>query len=284
MDPTLASEPPSLPPAEAAAAYLAAEADGSYRTSPQRRKWWGRPFPSLAYHSQFARIVFHSAWLAKRGHYDDVAWSKSSLAVVRALERVGVHFEITGIDHLHGARPPFLVVANHMSTLETTCLPCMILPRPVTFVVKESLLEYPVFKHVMRSRDPIAVTQTNPRQDLKAMLEGGLERLERGISLVVFPEGERTAKFERRRFNSIGVKLASRGGVPIVPLAIDSRAWGRGRYFSDLGKIDPSRNVHFAFGPPLEVSGRGTDEHTAIVDFIQAHLNRWDPQHEIHVA
>jgi 1-acyl-sn-glycerol-3-phosphate acyltransferase len=40
-----------------------------------------------------------------------------------------------------------------MSTLETFVLPYLIAPhRPMTFVVKKSLVEYPVFKHVMRAR------------------------------------------------------------------------------------------------------------------------------------
>ena len=62
-----------------------------------------------------------------------------------------------------------------MSMMETLILPVMVQPiKPVTFVVKETLLSYPVFKHIMLSRNPIAVTRTNPRQDLKTVLNEGL--------------------------------------------------------------------------------------------------------------
>ncbi len=168
-----------------------------------------------------------------------------------------------------------------MSILETAVLPVIIQPvRDVTFIVKQGLLEYPIFKYVMRSRDPIAVTRTNPRQDLKAVLEGGVDRLRRGISIIVFPQTTRTASFDPDQFNSIGVKLAQRAQVPVVPLALLSDAWGNGGFFKDFGKIDPSRTVHFAFGEPLQVQGRGAKEHQAVIDHVNRHIQAWKQQRQ----
>jgi 1-acyl-sn-glycerol-3-phosphate acyltransferase len=127
----------------------------------------------------------------------------------------------------------------------------------------------------MRSRDPIAVTRTNPRHDLKAVLEGGVDRLKQGISIIVFPQTTRTHSFDPTQFNTIGVKLAQRANVPVVPLALLSDAWGNGKYFKDFGKIDPSKKVYFAFGKPMWVQGRGTNEHQAIIQFISRKLQEW---------
>jgi 1-acyl-sn-glycerol-3-phosphate acyltransferase len=127
----------------------------------------------------------------------------------------------------------------------------------------------------MRSRDPIAVSRTNPRQDLKAVLEGGMDRLKRGISIIVFPQTTRARSIDPTRFNTIGVKLAKRANVPIVPLALLTDAWGNGKYLNDIGKIDSSKNVYFAFGEPMWVQGRGTDEHQAIIHFISRKLQEW---------
>jgi 1-acyl-sn-glycerol-3-phosphate acyltransferase len=166
-----------------------------------------------------------------------------------------------------------------MSTLETAVLPVVIQPvREVTFVVKQSLVDYPIFKHVMRSRDPIAISQTNPREDLKAMLTGGAERLERGVSVVVFPEGMRRMSFDPVVFNTIGVKLAGRTGAPIVPVALDTRAWALGRPIPDLGRIDPRKKIRIAFGEPIAVHGRGTGEHHAVVAFIKKQLEEWQAE------
>jgi len=127
----------------------------------------------------------------------------------------------------------------------------------------------------MRSRDPIVVGRTNARDDLKAVLDGGAERLARGVSIVVFPQTTRTPIFDPAEFNTIGVKLAKRAGVPVVPVALKTDAWGNGRLIKDVGRIDPSRPAHFAFGAPLRISGRGSEEHEEIVRHISDHLAAW---------
>jgi 1-acyl-sn-glycerol-3-phosphate acyltransferase len=163
-----------------------------------------------------------------------------------------------------------------MSTLETFALPAIIAPfKDVTFVVKRSLIDYPVFKHVMRSRDPIVVDRTNPRKDFEAVLDGGTARLKAGRSIVIFPQTTRTATLDPETFNTIGIKLARKAGVPIVPIVLKTNAWGNGRLLKDFGKIDRSKPVHFAFGKPLWIKGRGTEEHQAIIEFILKKLEEW---------
>lgn len=250
--------------------------DGAYRTASRRISWLARTFPSFVFFTRLTFSVLRAAAKAKWSTYSGQDWVVGSLEVMHALESVGVEFEITGIDHLKKVDGPCLIVGNHHGTLETMVLPAIIQPiRNVTFVVKQSLVNYPVFKHVMRSRDPIAVTQTDPRADLKLMLQGGQERLAKGVSLVVFPQGERSSGFEPSQFNSIGVKLAGRADVPIIPLALKTDAWPVGKIISDMGTIDPSKKVYFAFGEPLRVKGRGTEENASIVAFIEEKLREW---------
>ena len=163
-----------------------------------------------------------------------------------------------------------------MSTLETFVLPCIIQPyRDVTFIVKRELIEYPVFKHVMIHRDPIVVGRVNPRDDLKAVLEGGEERLGRNISIIVFPQTTRKVEFDTKQFNTIGVKLAKRAGVPVVPFALKTNAWGNGKRIKEFGKIDPTRPIHICFGEPLTVSGGGREEHEFIIQFVTSKLKEW---------
>jgi 1-acyl-sn-glycerol-3-phosphate acyltransferase len=163
-----------------------------------------------------------------------------------------------------------------MSTLETFVLPVIIAPiKDATFVVKQSLVEYPVFKYVMRSRNPITVGRSNPRDDLRAVLEGGVERLKAGMSIIIFPQTTRTPVFAKEQFNTIGIKLAKRAGVPAVPIALRTDAWGNGRHLKDFGRIDPAKTVHFAFGKPLVIKDRGDEEHEQIIDFITGKLDEW---------
>ena len=251
--------------------------NGVYRTEPRRLSLAARLFPSLTFYPRFIRIIYQASAKSKQGRYDDPSWCHSSLGIVRALEGVGVQIAIEGIHHLEGVGGPCVIIGNHMSMLETVVLPIIVQPvRDVTFVVKKSLLEYPVFRHVMRSRDPVAVTRVNPREDLKAVLEGGADRLRRGISIIIFPQTSRMPEFDPSQFNSIGVKLAQRAKVPVVPLALRTDAWQNGRLLKDFGRIKTSRRVHFAFGSPLEVHGRGAEEHQQVIGFIQGRLREWE--------
>jgi 1-acyl-sn-glycerol-3-phosphate acyltransferase len=250
--------------------------DGVYTTPP--RNGWSLPraFPSLAFYCQELAIILKATWTAKRGRYDTSAWVASSRDIMRALERVGVLFEITGVDHVRNLDRPAVFIGNHMSTLETFVLPGIVARfRETTFVVKQSLVDYPVFKHVMRSRDPVTVGRTNPRADLAAVLEGGERKLKAGVSMIVFPQSTRSTVFDPAEFNTIGVKLARRAGAPIVPVALKTDAWGHGRYLSDFGRIRPSSQVHFAFGEPMFVEDRGRETHEAIVQFISVKLAQW---------
>ncbi|MEM8945189.1 MAG: lysophospholipid acyltransferase family protein [Planctomycetota bacterium] len=250
--------------------------DGRYRTPPQRIGWLSKTFPTIAFFSRLTGIVLRSAWKAKRGRYDGRAWANSSIEVLRALESVGVQFDVRGIEHLESIDGACLVVGNHMSTLETMILPGIIQPlRETSFVVKQQLITYPIFKHIMRSRNPIAVTQTDPRGDFKLMMSGGQERLADGVSLIVFPQGQRTESWESQRFNSIGTKLANKSKVPIVPLALKTDAWGLGPIISDFGRIDPQKKVYFEFASPITVEGRGVEENQEIIDFITSRLSDW---------
>jgi 1-acyl-sn-glycerol-3-phosphate acyltransferase len=171
---------------------------------------------------------------------------------------------------------PALFISNHMSTLETMVLPSLIAPhRDVTFVVKESLVKHPLFGDVMRSRDPIVVGRTDPRKDLEAVMNGGMDRLSNGISIIIFPQSTRSVEFKPEDFNSLGVKLAKKAGVPVVPIAIKTDFWGNGKWIKELGPLDSSKPIHIKFGEPFMVTGNGKEENQKIISFIQTNLSIW---------
>lgn len=228
------------------------------------------------FYAQVLMIVLKASRLAKRGRYGDAQWVRSSLNTIKALEFVGGRFEIENVPSHRRLGSPCVFIANHMSVLETFVLPCLIQPlRDVTFVVKESLIDYPFFGYVMRSRNPIVVGRANPRQDLRTVLQEGQKRLENNVSVVIFPQTTRSVNFEPSNFNTLGIKLATRSKVPVVPIALKTDAWGLGRKMKDFGKIRPDRTVHICFGEPLRIQGTGKEEHRIVVDFIRAKLKEW---------
>jgi 1-acyl-sn-glycerol-3-phosphate acyltransferase len=235
--------------------------------------------PKFTFYPQFFRIVWLNSRRAKKGLYGGREWAESSLDVMRALENVGVRVEITGMANINKFEGPAVFIGNHMSTLETMVLPSIIQPlKEATFIVKKSLLTMPVFGPVMRSRDPVVVGRVNPREDLKTVLDEGVKKLKAGRSIIVFPQSTRSVVFDPSEFNSLGTKLASRAGVPIVPLALKTDAWGNGKYVKEFGPLDIMKKVHFAFGEPINVEGRGNDAHEKVVRFIQERLEEWSKE------
>jgi 1-acyl-sn-glycerol-3-phosphate acyltransferase len=249
----------------------------SYHTPDRRLGRLARNFPSLVFYPKIVDVVVRSSRLAQQGRYDRNAWARSSEAVADYLEASGCRLHVEGLGNLAPLDRPAVFIGNHMSTLETFVLPALLIPRceNLTFVVKRSLVEYPFFKHVMLSRNPVVVDRVNPRDDLKAVMEQGAERLAAGYSIVIFPQHTRSVDFDPGQFNSIGIKLAARTGAPVVPVALQTWAWSPGKHLKDYGPIIPSRPIHFAFGAPLTVTGKGNDEHQHVVSFIQEHLQRW---------
>ena len=247
-----------------------------YATTSRPIGWFSRTFPTFQFYRQFGWNVYRSSARAQRGNYDDAEWVASSHRVLESIESVGVDVEVSGTQHLRDLKSPCVFVANHMSMMETILLPCMIQPlMDVTFVVKQSLLDYPVFRHIVGSRNPIGVTRDNPREDFKAVIQEGTQRLDNGISIVIFPQTTRRNTLDVENFNTIGIKLAARANVPVVPIALQTDAWGNGRWIKDLGPIDPSKKVRFAFGEPIQIQGRGNQQHQQVIAFIQSKLANW---------
>ena len=221
-------------------------------------------------------IVATASRRAKKGRYSSTDWSDSSMRTLLALEASGCHVEMEGLHHIGETAGPVVFVGNHMSTTETFFLPGIIDPiKPVTFVIKPSLMDYPIFGAVMRSCKPIVVSRDNPRQDLVTVLEQGRERLRRGISIVLFPQTTRVIEFSPEKFNSLGIKLAKSAGVPVIPFALKTDAWGNGRMIKEFGRIDPRLTVHFSFGAPVTVEGNGREAHEHIVRFIGEKFASW---------
>ena len=250
--------------------------DGTYQTAAGSARPPEKFFPTVWFYCRFLAVVFRASAKAKRRQYDDADWCWSSYTILRALERVGIVFDITGIEHVRNLDSPCVFVANHMSVMETVILPIVIRPfRKVTFIVKDSLMTYPVFKHILRTRNPIVVNRINPRQDLKTVMKEGKTLLDQGVSVIVFPQTTRSRTFDPELFNSLGVKLAARAKVPVVPLALITDAWENGRWIKEFGRINPTRKVFFAFDKAFPVQGLGADAHAKVIRFIGNTIRHW---------
>lgn len=128
-----------------------------------------------------------------------------------------IDHRVRGAAHLKQGGP-LVVVSNHQSSWETIALGCL-LPLPQTWVLKRELLTIPVFGRALRLFRPIAIDRADKRMAMRTLLDVGAERLQAGHCIVIFPEGTRVEPGQYRRFGKGAALLATRTGVPVLPIA-----------------------------------------------------------------
>lgn len=230
---------------------------------------------TLRVHTNVIKKIILSGIKSKRGKYPYEELVIDGLKILDLMRKVGCKVTIEGRENLKDLNPPFVFIANHMSTLETLVLPAVIGKEiKVTFVVKKSLLKYPFFGKILADLKPIPVIRKNPKEDYKIVIQEGIKRLQEGISVVVFPQATRQTIFESSKFNTLGIKLAKKANVPVVPIALRTDAWSVGKIIKDFGKIDPTKPICFFIGKPLYIEDKGFKEHLQTIEFIEHSLKK----------
>lgn len=221
--------------------------------------------------------VARGARLARRNKFTPRVFSELSFHLLNAVESTGAEVEIEGAHKIKSlSGKPCVFAANHVSLLETFLLPSITGAfGPVTVVAKRSLAKYPNFGNVIKATQPILLDRNNARKDLHETLTEGKDRLERGISIILFPQGSRSAVFNPRKFNSLATKLAREAGVPLVPIACKTDFAILGKLIKDLGPVDPSKNVKFAIGAPISPTLSQNEMQAECVSFIKEKLISW---------
>ncbi|MCS7203821.1 MAG: 1-acyl-sn-glycerol-3-phosphate acyltransferase [Thermodesulfovibrio sp.] len=228
---------------------------------------------SLSFYLKVLKKIALGFFKSKRGKFTYKDLIHEGLSILELLKQMGCPIIIQGKENLKEADSTCVFVANHMSTLETFVLPAVLGEKfRVTFVVKDSLLRYPFFNEILKTLKPIAVTRRNPKEDYKVVMQEGVKRIKDGVSVVVFPQATREIIFNPDKFNTLGVKLAQKADVQLIPIALRTDAWAVGKIFKDFGRIDPTKPICFFIGRPIKIEGKGIKEHLQIIDFIRQSL------------
>jgi 1-acyl-sn-glycerol-3-phosphate acyltransferase len=234
-------------------------------------------FPTTKFYLKLGKIFVGANLKTKRNIYNRYNWVATSLEVFDALESIGIEFEFNGMNNLHSIDGPVIFIANHMSMMETLILPAIIQPiKPLVFVTKKQLSTTPLFGPINKHRHPIEVGRENPREDLKTVMEVGAERIKDGRSILIFPQKTRAKFFDAPGFNTLGIKLAKRNNVPVIPIALITDAWQNGKLVKDFGKINPEKKCYIAFGKPMEITGNGSEQHSKVLEFITRKFIEWN--------
>jgi 1-acyl-sn-glycerol-3-phosphate acyltransferase len=147
----------------------------------------------------------------------------------RFLRFVGVGISKTfppwrlGVEGSWPAGGPFVVVANHQSMLDILLLSRM--PREMKWVAKEELFRIPWVGTMLRMSGDIAIRRGDAESGGEALARAKAY-LEKGMSVMIFPEGTRSKTGTLLPFKSGAFRLALEAGVPVLPVAVHGTARG----------------------------------------------------------
>jgi 1-acyl-sn-glycerol-3-phosphate acyltransferase len=180
--------------------------------------WWRTVFfliPAITvYTAVLGTASLFSSLFDRRGYFAHGCartWSWLILATT------GVSVEVTGLDRLPRDRT-FIFVSNHQSIYDIPVI-FATLPYQLRIIAKESLGSFPFLGWHLQRNGHLLVDRRNP--DRGGILRRWRALVGEGLSLIIFPEGTRSADGRVGRFKAGSFLLAVEAQLPVVPLSID---------------------------------------------------------------
>ncbi|NOU12914.1 MAG: 1-acyl-sn-glycerol-3-phosphate acyltransferase [Methylococcaceae bacterium] len=174
------------------------------------------------------------------------AWC--SLVVWMSKFFCGIDYVVEGREHID-LNQPAIVLCKHQSAWETLALRT-ILPMQTT-LLKKSLQWFPIWGWALAASDSIAIDRKNQREAMRILLTKGTDCLQRGLWVVIFPEGTRIEPKAETKFSAGGAMLAHKSGYPVIPVALNA-----GTYWPRYSFLKYPGTITVRIGPPIISRGR----------------------------
>ena len=139
-------------------------------------------------------------------------WARSLLLIA------GVRVKVEGLDKIDPGAA-YVFASNHLSYMDTPVVLSHI-PVEFRFMAKKGLFQIPFLGTHLVQAGHIPVPLENPRAAVKSMTRAAEIIRERGISILIFPEGGRSEDGVLQDFKDGAAYIAIKAGVPIVPIAL----------------------------------------------------------------
>jgi putative phosphoserine phosphatase/1-acylglycerol-3-phosphate O-acyltransferase len=175
----------------------------------------------------------------------------------------GVTLEVTGEEHLWSHRPAVFVF-NHQSNIDMLLL-CKLLRRDFVGVAKQEARANPIFGPAFALAGTVFIDRSNPRQAIEA-LRPALSALRDGTSLVIAPEGTRSATTRIGPFKKGAFHIAMAAGAPLVPIVFRNTCDALPKH----GVVVRGATVEVVVLPPILTTGWTRDTLDRRVDEIRA--------------
>lgn len=140
-------------------------------------------------------------------------------------------------------RRPYVVVANHQSFVDILLISH--LPWEMKWLSKEQFFKFPFVGWMMRMAGDIRLVR-GERHSTMLAIKAMQDRLDKKVSVMIFPEGTRSLDGELKEFKDGAFRLAIDAGVPILPLAVNGAYtalvkgdWRFGVSHAEVRVLDP---------------------------------------------
>jgi|SRR5579885_233080 1-acyl-sn-glycerol-3-phosphate acyltransferase len=130
----------------------------------------------------------------------------------------GVRVRVEGIERIL-PEASYVIASNHASYMDTPVVLASI-PVQFRFLAKRGLFKIPFLGTHLARAGHIPVPREDPRAAVKTMTLAAQIIRERGISMLIFPEGGRSRRGELRPFKEGAAYIGIKAGAPIVPIAL----------------------------------------------------------------
>ena len=169
---------------------------------------------------------------------------------------------VEGLDNLP-EKGPVVLVGNHQGYADIAAYFAAFRKFQFAFVAKEELARIPFYGPWMARIRSVFIPRGEAKASLEAIREG-VALLERGFSLVIFPEGTRSQSSEPGPFMKGAFKLATRAKVPIVPVSLD----GTYNMFEATGVIQPA-DIRMIVHEPIPTAGLSRQEEKELPERVE---------------
>jgi len=130
----------------------------------------------------------------------------------------GVRIRVEGMEQLD-PNATYVFVGNHTSQFDIYAFQAAF-SHDFRWIAKKELFRIPLFGRAMRKVGFISIDRSHGRKALKS-LNLAAKRIANGASVLIFPEGTRSADGRLQPFKSGAILLAIRSGVPVVPIGFN---------------------------------------------------------------
>jgi 1-acyl-sn-glycerol-3-phosphate acyltransferase len=223
--------------------------------------WWRTVFyliPAITlYTIVLGTVSLLSVLVDRKGH---LAHGCARAWAWLLLTTTGVTVDIEGLDTLPRDQP-FLFLSNHQSIYDIPVL-FWHLPYQLRILAKASLGRFPFLGWHLSRTGHVLVDRSNPGNSTMLQIK---ELMRQRVSLIVFPEGTRSADGTVARFRGGIVMLAIEAGLPIVPVAVEGtrHVMLKGRLMTCPG------HVKVRVMPIVPTDGRQVNEARALAGVVE---------------